>query len=101
MDTKRVLVLSDQGVALLGDDRLDDHLAGVHQELSFAVWASPSSAAAETIIEAAPTTSATPASSAESTDTSSMFRKDRAHASSSLLSSTRTGRCASQPSSAS
>ena len=34
VDAERVLALRHQRVALLGDDRLDDHLAGIHQASS-------------------------------------------------------------------
>src|SRR5215203_4311127 len=73
---KRVLVGREQGVALLGDDRPDDHLTRVHRATAFSV--SRPSAASEITSRPAPTTSATPTSSACTTNTSAMLRKDLA-----------------------
>src|SRR5262249_7350689 len=80
-----VLALGHQGIALLGDDRLDDHLARVHQESpstsprfargfpsdgrSLARLASSFSACSDTSSEVAPMTSATPAAFAWATVT--------------------------------
>src|SRR6476469_3949989 len=105
MHPERVLVLGDQRVALLGDDRLPDDLVGVHcataLSRSRATAASCSRAASETTMWAAPITSATPASRPVSTETRAMFRNDSAHADSSSPRSTSTRPGASMRSSAS
>src|SRR5207247_10598766 len=87
VDSERVFVLRDQGIALLRDDRANDHLARIHQALSSecpaATLVSSSSAGSETTTDAAPSTSATPASAAGQTSTRAMFRNDFAQISSS------------------
>src|SRR5256885_445115 len=81
VDAERVLVGGEERVALLADDRADDHAARIHQEASppFALRPSPfavasavsaSSAAGVTTSRAAPMTSATPTASAGTIDTS-------------------------------
>src|SRR6185295_5087105 len=74
VDAERVLVGREERVALLGDDRPDDHLARVHFWAAFSVRRA--SAASETTIRACPITSATPTSSACMTFTSRRLRKD-------------------------
>src|SRR5262249_23680750 len=66
IDPERVLALGDQRVALLRDDRPDDHRARVHQA---SLSRSLSIAASEITSEAAPMTSATPISPASATCT--------------------------------
>src|SRR6185312_4696736 len=56
VDAERVLVCRVERVALLGDDRPDDHLARVHVWAAFSVRRA--SAASETTIRACPITSA-------------------------------------------
>src|SRR3954447_22446821 len=79
VDPERVLADRRQRVGLLGDDRLDDDLAGVHQAtasffLARAVTAS--SASDENTTEPAPIRSATPTSSEASTFTPARLRND-------------------------
>src|SRR5262249_27166741 len=102
VDPERVLALGHQGIALLGDDRLDDHLARVHHLPPCFSLASPGLArdepldgrslarlvssfiaSSDTTSDPAPMTSATPAAFAWATATPSMFRKLFAAASSS------------------
>src|SRR5215212_10778405 len=71
---ERVLVRREQRVALLGDDRPDDHLARVHFDAAFSVRRAR--AASEITSRAWPITSATPTASACMTLTSRMLRKD-------------------------
>src|SRR3954449_2878919 len=95
---ERVLVGGRQDVALLGDDRADDHLAVVHQDFASlrARAVSESSAACEATSVAARTRSATPMSSTCRTITRERLRKDLAAVSSSSASaiSTEPPRCA-------
>src|SRR3954451_21590549 len=72
VDAERVLVGGRQHVALLADDRPDDHLGGIHYFVALLV--SSSSAACDASTEPAPTRSATPTASAGSTDTRSRLR---------------------------
>src|SRR3990170_3314863 len=74
VDPERVLVRREQRVALLGDDRPDDHLARVHFDAAFSVRRA--SAASEITSRECPITSATPTASACMTLTSRMLRKD-------------------------
>src|SRR4051794_11107901 len=84
VDPERVLADRRQRVRLLGDDRLDDHLTGVHQAATSSARdaslraraVTDSSASAVSTIVAAPTMSATPQSSAASTLTPARLRKD-------------------------
>src|SRR3954451_9743817 len=79
---ERVLVGGRQHVALLGDDRADDHLRVVHQEAFLARATRLSSAAWLSTSVAAPTRSATPTSSTCMTFTRARLRNDLAAASS-------------------
>ena len=73
VDPEGVLALGDQRVALLGDDRADDHGARVHQpSLSFELARARSRRATS---EAAPITSATPIAPTSATWTRGMLRK--------------------------
>src|SRR5215211_1458537 len=83
---ERVLVGREQGVALLRDDRPDDHLARVHFAAAFSVRRA--SAASESTRRACPTTSATPTSSACMTLTERRFLNDLAAFSSPSVSTT-------------
>src|SRR5215212_8066856 len=74
VDAERVLVGREQRVALLGDDRPDDHLARVHFEAAFSVRRA--SEPSDSTSRAWPITSATPTSSACMTLTSRRFRND-------------------------
>src|ERR687891_2313821 len=85
---ERVLVGGEQGVALLGDDGADDHLARVHRATAFSVRRP--SAASETTIRPLPTTSATPTCSTCRTDTPARLRNDLAQVSSPSASTTST-----------
>src|SRR3954462_3829596 len=87
---ERVLVGGRQDVALLGDDRADDHLRVVHQATFLALAVRLSSAAWLSTSVAAPTRSATPTSSTCMTFTRARLRKDLAAASSSSASATST-----------
>src|SRR3954447_17090025 len=76
---ERVLADRRQRVGLLGDDRLDDHLAGIHQTVTsrfFARAVTASSASVENTTEAAPIRSAIPTSSDASTLTPARLRND-------------------------
>src|SRR5215210_7487115 len=95
VDAERVLVGGEERVALLGDDRPDDHLARVHSDAAFSVfWAafsvSRASAASDTTIRACPITSATPTASACMTVTSRRLRNDFTAVSSPSVSTTST-----------
>src|SRR3954447_21934001 len=79
---ERVLVGGREHVALLGDDRADDHLRVVHQEAFRARATRLSSAAWLSTSVAAPTRSATPTSSTCMTFTRTRLRNDLAAASS-------------------
>src|SRR5688500_1665821 len=85
---ERVLVGREQGVALLGDDRPDDHLARVHLDAAFSV--TRASAASEITSRAWPITSATPTESACMTLTSRRLRNDFTQLSSPSVRTTRT-----------
>src|SRR3954454_12922335 len=85
-----VLVRGREHVALLGDDRADDHLRVVHQEAFLARATRLSSAAWLSTSVAAPTTSATPTSSTCMTFTRARLRNDLAAASSPSASPTST-----------
>src|SRR5687768_3252240 len=85
---ERVLVGREQGVALLGDDGPDDHLARVHFAAAFSV--SRASAASEMTSRAWPITSATPTSSACMTLTERRFLNDLTAFSSPSVSTTST-----------
>src|SRR5213083_816648 len=61
VDAERVLAQRRQHVALLADDRADDHLGGVHHAPPFARSVSASAAACDSRSAEAVTTSATPA----------------------------------------
>src|SRR5690242_10662830 len=89
---ERVLVGGRQDVALLRDDRADDHLAVVHQAFASlrARAVSLSSAPCERTSVAAPTRSATPTSSTCRTWTRERLRNDLAAVSSSSASATST-----------
>src|SRR5262249_38605340 len=107
VNLERVLLLLDQAVALLGDDRRDDHLAGgeAHDDSSSAASAgvplaspaparasSPASAACETSSERAHTTAATSSSDGAITATFSRLRNERPRFSSSSETTTTSGR---------
>src|SRR5215217_9286971 len=85
---ERVLVGREQGVALLGDHRPDDHLARVHFATAFSV--SRARAASEMTSRACPTTSATPTSSACITLTPRRLRNDLTQVSSPSVSTSST-----------
>src|SRR3954452_16839971 len=85
---ERVLVGREQRVALLGDDRPDDHLSRVHFDAAFAVRRA--SAASETTSRAWPITSAMPTASACMTLTPRRFRNDFTADSSPSVSTTST-----------
>src|SRR3954462_1276112 len=91
-----VLVGGGEDVALLADDRADDHLGGLHQDSSpfspLARAVNASSAACEASTALAPTRSATPTALAGSTDTRSRLRNDSATRASSSARMTRTPR---------
>src|SRR3954449_11348716 len=87
---ERVLVGGREHVALLGDDRADDHLRVVHQEAFRARATRLSSAAWLSTSVAAPTRSATPTSSTCMTFTRERLRNDLAAASSPSASATST-----------
>src|SRR3954468_4768382 len=87
---ERVLVGGREHVALLGDDRADDHLRVVHQEAFLARATRLSSAAWLSTSVAAPTTSATPTSSTCMTFTRVRLRNDLAASSSPSASATST-----------
>src|SRR4051794_19388370 len=107
MDAERVLVGGREHVALLADDRADDHLTGVHQAASCLVLAgvvvtravSASSASWESTSDDAPITSATPTAEAGSTDTRARLRNESAARSWSSASTTRTEPASRAPSS--
>src|SRR5688572_10479446 len=88
VDAERVLVCGEERIALLADDRADDHLARRHDALRV----SSSSAAVERTSRSAPITSATPTESTGRTLTPRMLRNDltalssfsRAHTTSAL-----------------
>src|SRR5947209_2565907 len=90
VDPERVLVGREQRVALLGDDRPDDHGARVHAAASSAerdsgaraIATRRSMAPSETTRREAPTTSQTPAASARRTATPRRLRNDLTHVSS-------------------
>src|SRR3954449_12601637 len=88
VDAERVLVGREERVALLGDDRPDDHLARVHFCAAFSV--SRARAASDTTSRAWPITSATPTSSACMTLTSRRLRNDFTAVSSPSVSTTST-----------
>src|SRR4051794_2589585 len=87
VDAEGVLVGRREDVGLLGDDRADDHLACIHQEVPplatsrAARSVSVSSASREITSVAAPTMSATPTACAGSTLTPARLRNDLAAAS--------------------
>src|SRR5450759_668068 len=110
VDAERVLAWLGEHEGLLGYDRADDHLAGLHQSVSFA-GALPSAvvsfsdcpsapaaratssvrAVSETSSDAAPITSATPASVTGMTARRSRLRNDLPAAASASLSRTSAG----------
>src|SRR3954453_15506372 len=75
VDPERVLAVGHERVALLGDDRLDDHLAGVHHFASLARSETCSSAVTESTRDWWPIRSATPTSPACITSTAGRLRK--------------------------
>src|SRR4029079_3826875 len=102
MDAECVFALLDQAVALLGDDRGDQHLARgeAHAGTSFfSVFSLParasrsSSAACETSSERAQTTAATSSSDGATTATRSRFLNERYTFSSSSAQMTTSGSC--------
>src|SRR5436190_1959449 len=109
VDAERVLVGREEGVALLGDDRADDHVPRIHYESSSVLSAvgcrlSPvasfvrySRAAGVTRRRAAPITSATPTASAGRIETSRRLRNDLAQASSPSRASTTRARPSPKP----
>src|SRR3954454_9829839 len=90
VDAERVLAGRGEHVALLAHDRADDDLGVVHHEPPFARLVRPSAAACESRRAEAPTTSATPAPVAGSTETRSRLRNDSAPCSSASPRTTRT-----------
>src|SRR4051812_40494857 len=93
VDAERVLVRREQRVALLGDDRLDDHGAGVHaltasREGFRAIVLRYSTAAGVSTSRCAPMMSATPTRSSAWTTTPERLRNDLRHVSPSRPSTT-------------
>src|SRR4051794_15023653 len=96
VDAERVLVRREQRVALLGDDRLDDHGAGVHAVAASAaarvgfraIVLRYSTAAGVSTRRWAPMMSATPTRSSALTSTSERLRNDLRHVSPSRPSTT-------------
>src|SRR3954469_9553028 len=85
MHAERVLVGGGEDVALLADDRADDHLRGLHQAASpLARVVSASSASCEASTALAPTMSAMPTDAAGRTDSRSTLRNESATRSSSV-----------------
>src|SRR4051794_8558192 len=83
--TERVLVGREERVALLGDDRADDHRARVHavaRSGARAIVVRYSTAAGESTSRCAPMMSATPTRSCACTSTPLRLRNDLTHASS-------------------
>src|SRR5436190_2386660 len=91
VDAERVLVGRGEDVALLADDRADDHLRRLHQSASpLARVVSASSPACEASTALARTMSAMPTLSAGRTDSRSTLRNESAMRSSSMPSTTST-----------
>src|SRR5215208_2947408 len=96
MHLERVLAVLDQAVALLGDDRREQHLVRMeaHED---ALLSTSSRAASVTSSERAQTTCATSSSDGTVTSTRSTLRNDLISASSPSSATTTSGNCCDQP----
>src|SRR5215208_6499489 len=96
MHLERVLAVLDQAVALLGDDRREQHLVRMeaHED---ALLSTGSRAASVTSSERAQTTCATSSSDGTVTSTRSTLRNDLISASSPSSATTTSGNCCDQP----